>query len=447
MAAPSSAYQTEKANFDTTTTERDVYWAKLLQNTTPPIGENWGDGYFNSTDNDATKKSKILSIFRLDGILRGKTTLIEGFIGYVRTAPTVSDNAKHHANNRLSGVNITDEATGQTYQLLNDAGLNTSGHAALTDNLVKYANLILQDVFFRSAFYLDSSKFGLKYKINNGSWITADTKDLNGAVQDTLAKKLVYSEPLLLTPSVTSANQGDTIYIKPYIENNELNYEGDTISMVLDDQIAQVQTYKQSTACNPSGQQAVNFWMLKAHYNNLNSVTESDAYTGIMGHTTIYRDTVISAGYYVFKETPNLDGWAANVANKAFYFNSEGYIRFYVYCPPFEGIVVGTVQWKPRGEFDPYVFDKISFVLLDASTMSTAVAPSDVAITGFISTNPDTMVNGWNYNTTLLTGNSSANNTTNSGFEFSDINDWYLKVNASAAFTVTTQGSGKFYPF
>ena len=167
MSAPETAYHTEKANFDTTTTEVDVYIAKFLENTTPPTGDDWGDGYFNSTDDDATKKSKILSIFKLDGLFRGKTTLKEGFIGYVRISPTPSDNSTYHASGRFSGRKLTDQVTGYTYELLNDGGLNTEPFGDIQsilgsdstnkDDLVenyppRISNTVLY-LFFRSAYY------------------------------------------------------------------------------------------------------------------------------------------------------------------------------------------------------------------------------------------------------------------------------------------------------
>lgn len=49
-------------------TQNDIYIAKFLQNTTPPSGDDWGDGYFNSTDTEAQKLAKIKDIFKIDGL-------------------------------------------------------------------------------------------------------------------------------------------------------------------------------------------------------------------------------------------------------------------------------------------------------------------------------------------------------------------------------------------
>ena len=71
--APSSAYQTSKAKAvlatgaDTFTSYRDLLLAKFLQNTTATTGDDWGDGYFNSADDAATRIAKIKALFKIDG--------------------------------------------------------------------------------------------------------------------------------------------------------------------------------------------------------------------------------------------------------------------------------------------------------------------------------------------------------------------------------------------
>ena len=89
MAAPSSVYQTYKTRrrkAGTPVVDVDLYIAKFLQNTTPPSGDDWGDGYFNSTDTEAQKIAKIKDIFKIDGwvqVAKGTATTPEmGFIGY-----------------------------------------------------------------------------------------------------------------------------------------------------------------------------------------------------------------------------------------------------------------------------------------------------------------------------------------------------------------------------
>ena len=70
MAAPSSVYQTYKTRrrkAGTPDVDVDLYIAKFLQNTAPPSGDDWGDGYFNSTDTEVEKIAKIKDIFKIDG--------------------------------------------------------------------------------------------------------------------------------------------------------------------------------------------------------------------------------------------------------------------------------------------------------------------------------------------------------------------------------------------
>ena len=70
MAAPSTVYQTYKTRrrkAGTPVVDVDLYIAKFLQNTTPKSGDNWGDGYFNSTDTEQDKIDKIKGIFKIDG--------------------------------------------------------------------------------------------------------------------------------------------------------------------------------------------------------------------------------------------------------------------------------------------------------------------------------------------------------------------------------------------
>lgn len=70
MSAPSSVYQTYKTRrrkAGTPDVDVDLYIAKFLQNTTPPSGDDWGDGYFDSDDTEQDKIDKIKGIFKIDG--------------------------------------------------------------------------------------------------------------------------------------------------------------------------------------------------------------------------------------------------------------------------------------------------------------------------------------------------------------------------------------------
>ena len=70
MSAPNTVYQaykTRRRKAGTPDVDIDLYIAKFLQNTTAQTGDNWGDGYFNSTDTEAQKIAKIKDIFKIDG--------------------------------------------------------------------------------------------------------------------------------------------------------------------------------------------------------------------------------------------------------------------------------------------------------------------------------------------------------------------------------------------
>lgn len=233
MSVPSSSYLTEKANFDTTMVEVDVYLAKLLQNTTPTTGEpwsgqDWGDGYFNSDDSDATKKTKILDIFKLDGFCRLGTTEKNAFVGYVRILPTPSVNASYHNTSRFSGRRFTDQATGYTYEILNDAGLNvkpTLNVNVQIDNTLPSTenNGFKITAKYRSAYYLGSTKFGIKWREQGvGNYVEAPS-------YGTLASKEISDKIQFITdvdPTDTlQIIAGKTYEILAFITNQE----GETI--------------------------------------------------------------------------------------------------------------------------------------------------------------------------------------------------------------------------
>ena len=169
MAAPSSAYQTEKLNFDSTTTEIDASLAKFLQNTTATTGDEWGDGYFNSGDSDATLKAKILSIFKLDELLRGYKTDKTGFVGMIRISPTTTDNYNYHATSRLNGRRITDATTGNIYDIFTDAGLNTKPFLSINTSIDNTTSDLANNGFkitldYRSSYHNATTAYGVRWR-------------------------------------------------------------------------------------------------------------------------------------------------------------------------------------------------------------------------------------------------------------------------------------------
>ena len=355
MNAPETAYHTEKANFDTTTTEVDVYIAKFLENTTPPTGDDWGDGYFNSTDDDATRKSKILSIFKLDGLFRGKTTLKEGFIGYVRISPTPSTNASYHASGRFSGRKLTDQATGYTYELFNDAGLNTKGDTILysvlsnnatdkNDSPLTYPpriNDLAVWAYFRSAFYTGSERY---IQIQNP--FTLDW--INVKIIGSLAAKLYGTAEYDLWDNTIIERAGEYIF-RSTIENTEGTFvSGSIIASILRA-----------------------FATMK--YNNIYA---SYAYTG---STTrgIYYDTktIVSTQGGVegeatsFAKNDVIEMGAGDIADYGFYTLGDVWYEFGLYVPENKPLVLRTgicAAWSwppddPAYRFYPVFYDTIQY--------------------------------------------------------------------------------------
>mgnify|MGYP000877059526 CR=1 FL=1 len=98
------------------------------------------------------------TLFRLDGaILEGTSS----FIGYVNIN---SENSAYHNINRMDSYIFSNK------KLLTDAGLNTLGYCETQTNILKYANLVLNNAYFKSAFYVNSSAFGLKYDIKEKNY-------------------------------------------------------------------------------------------------------------------------------------------------------------------------------------------------------------------------------------------------------------------------------------
>lgn len=249
MAAPTTSYKTEKLpvikgnSSGGIATQNDIYIAKFLQNTTPPTGDDWGDGYFNSTDTEAEKLDKIKGIFKIDGLVlvaKGAadgSAAETGFIGYCNSR--TSGNGLYHNwdNNtspfvaRGSGLKIPIGAAGggaaSTGELLNDAGLNTKpiipppvaspsakGSAVQTPN-----NAFLGTFDIRSAFYL-STEWGIKIK----SLGCQNTGNPAHNVDSAYHSKIVGTIGLGMNGSKTVYNDTDIVVDDPSIIGNYLLY-------------------------------------------------------------------------------------------------------------------------------------------------------------------------------------------------------------------------------
>lgn len=420
MAAPQTAYQSQALKLKLgTATPLNIFIAKFLQNTTSTSGDTWGDGYFNSTDDDATRKSKILDIFKLDDFITiQNSTVGKSFVGFINPS---GDNAPYHNSTRYSRGRVGKDTIGHI--LLNDAGLNTLGYCETQTNILKYANLVLNNAYFKSAFYINSSAFGLKYRINTGPWVTAPNQDLNSTVDSTLAAKGVYSEPLVFYPT---AEKGDNIEVKAYITNAEGIIEGEIISFVADDRIAQVGALYRTDPQDSSNETPVDFWMLAGDFANLNTLTDMGQTTGIYGHTSVFRNTPIASGWYV-----------GILEDKALYVDSNGQFTRYTPLAPATWILSCGVD-VVHSDHETFEHGGISFTI-------NFNAPSDILITGYISETPagQPQVGGFSFSSTMLQGTNYILNTQSEGFIYTG-SEYYLIVTTPNHPHMQITGDGQF---
>ncbi len=418
MAAPTNAYSLKKLKAKKDTNVYDTYLAKFLVNTTPTSGDTWGDGYFNSTDDDATKKSKILDIFKLDGWIRVNNGSEDVFAGYVNTG---SENEAYHNPNRIGVLKLSKDGT--VKKVFNDAGLNTLGECTTGTNILKYANMILHNVYFKSSYYNLSTAFGIKYRINSGSWVTAPNQDLDGSLQSTLAEKLTFNTPLVMYPP---ANKGDFFEVKAYITNEEGITEGTIVGFLLDDRIENVDATYRTDPQSSTGETSVDFWMLAGDYADLSTLTDTGQSTGIYGHTTPYRNIPITSGWYV-----------GILEDKALYVDTNGQFTHYTPLAPVTWILsCGVDVVYP----DPYTAEHggISFTL-------NFNAPSDILITGYISETPvgQPQVGGFSFSSIMLQGTNYILNTQSEGFAYTG-SEYYLIVTTPNHPHIHIIGDGQF---
>lgn len=173
MAAPSSVYKdfkTRRRKAGTPDVDIDLYIAKFLQNTTPPSGDDWGDGYFNSTDTEVQKIAKIKDIFKIDGwvqVAKGTATTPDmGFIGYCNSR--TSGNGLYHKTERFSGVRVPTTAQASA-ELLNDGSLNLKGTLTINSGITNTESDLANNGFkitldFRSSYYNSTTAYGVQWR-------------------------------------------------------------------------------------------------------------------------------------------------------------------------------------------------------------------------------------------------------------------------------------------
>lgn len=248
MAAPSSVYKdfkTRRRKAGTPDVDIDLFIAKFLQNTTPPSGDDWGDGYFNSTDTEAEKIAKIKGIFKIDGwvqVAKGTATTPDmGFIGYCNSR--TSGNGLYHKTERFSGVRVPTSAQASA-ELLNDGSLNLMGTCSISAVASDLENNAINVTgVFRSSFYNPTTAFGVEWSgvarrhLSTGyDTPTTWTRDID---KGTIAPKIKvtqtatqYQEQYATDPYYEFI-AGEEYTITPYITNEEGRKEGTPITHLM----------------------------------------------------------------------------------------------------------------------------------------------------------------------------------------------------------------------
>lgn len=319
MAAPSSAYLTKSMKLrDSINTLFEVFVAKFLQNTTPTTGDDWGDGYFNSGDSDATKKAKILDIFKLSDIMRASGDSTSGFVGLVKVG---SAEAGYHATTRQSKIKL--QKNGDTYYAMNDAGLNVKPTVYVNTQIDNTLPSTEDNGFkitakYRSAYYVGTTKFGIRWRKQGvGSYVEAPTFGTLGV--KTISDKINFVVDVDPTDTLQII-AGNTYEIIAFITNAEgettfqmNNVVANTISMSL----------KYATA----------------------RTLEAFMYATQM---TIYRDRRQLEGGYFYKFSD-----ATGLADDGYYiYNQSGGV--YYYYEVLNGQYQGSGTYSPRTQLAYY---------------------------------------------------------------------------------------------
>jgi hypothetical protein len=202
MAAPTTAYLNNDNKLVSGANTYDNYIARFLENTTPTSGDNWGDGYFNSTDSDATKKSKICDIFKLDGFWVEPSGTTQGFVGFAEDGST---NDSYHKSTRSSYKRLRKD--GVDYIVYNDAGLNVMPTCTLGSLICRWANFTKVNASYRSSYWNATTAYG--YSLN-GSGVSN---------YGTLAAKEEKDKEITILD--TGVTEGNTFTLTPYITNSE----------------------------------------------------------------------------------------------------------------------------------------------------------------------------------------------------------------------------------
>lgn len=416
MAAPVEAYLHKKLNLNS----NSLLIAKFLVNTTPTTGTEWGDGYFNEGDTKVQAETKIKEIFHLDELLKVKSVSPDYF-GFIGAVNPNGPNAAYRNINKLSGAKTV--TTPLTFSLLTDS-LTTKGHCETQSNILKYANLVLNNAFFRSAYYLDSTSFGFRYKINDGSWIYQQNQNLLGIIPQTLPKKNIFTDDLYLFPS---GKKGDNVSVQSYIENNEGVYYGDEHIVTLDEEILNLLVFLRDTPTNSEAQTETSIWIMEPDFNELSTLTTEVSATNIFAYTSPFKNAKIPSGWYV-----------GILDDKALFVDNIGQFTHYydISTSVPEYTLTCAVMLNMTQRDEPPTHNSILFTLDKPAHL-------DILISGFVSRNPDTMNEGFSFSIVLPRDSTEVICYTGAGFVYSNP-PYYLSVGTPGNQYINKVGTGIF---
>lgn len=283
MAATRGAYLEHKAQVTGSEGERSLYPARFLKD-----GAISGSGYFVDTDSDVDKETKIKTLFYLDAFACPTPgTGSKGFIGAVIQGDT---NASYHNPNRFSGLTTVHDS--QTYEFLNDAGLNTKPGVAIVEGdleQVWWANLYSIKFTVKSAFYANTKKIGFEYKVGSGDWILGAMSNINQASKSTITYEYRKNDSL--------GTQGQTLYLRAFAENAEGKMYSQEYSSAMGEKVYQILALKVENINDTTGT-PTEIYIDETDFSNIVNLNTSSQSLGIEGFTSDLMTTEIVDGYY-----------------------------------------------------------------------------------------------------------------------------------------------------
>lgn len=335
MPAPSNAYLTKSFNSNSAS----------------------GQLVYNSRAIIQADKATLLSRFYLDDVF--PLNDIDGSTGFTGLVYETGNNSRYHNINRIGSIRRRGE-NGGVQANYTDAGLNTTGHAAIQQLKTTAVNHIKLNTQFKTAFYDGSTEHGFYVKgSSDNTWRKVITS-FDYQQQDTA----IYPTEVATSPYTTT----QVMTVKPYIINPEGEFIGNELAFGGTEPIYQFGSQYRTTVCDASNQVGKIIWMQNDSYMNLANVPENiNSSTNIYGYKDDEFSLPIDAGYYV-----GLQG----DTTKVFVVGNDGQFTSWIYCTPPE----------PPKDVDIYLLqqDFGSGVFYGVNCMLSALKTEDVIISGYI---------------------------------------------------------------